>query len=402
MASSSPPSSTPAAPQLPETMRAWQFTSAHGGLEKNLKLNNSAALPPHDAKALGKDKVLVKVLAAALNPVDYKIAEMPLIGRLAIKTPATPGLDFAGRVVAVPEPASAASAPQRGDDVKVGQLVFGRLEQPTHFGTLAEYTVARKAALAVVPEGVKTQDAACVATAGLTAYQAIAPNVNKGAAATGDKGPSRVFINGGSGGTGTWGIQIAKALGCHVVASCSGKNVELCKSLGADEVLDYTKEDILGALKKMATASAPTTTTAAAATNGSGGAGGPSPDDSQKFDLVVDNVGNLDKLYWQCHHFTSPKAKYVQVGMGLSGYAALQLILKMVWPGFLGGGKRKYRMMMVASDAAQLKQIGEWMAEGKVKAVVDEVVPMENAPKAFEKLKTGHAKGKIVVAVSDQ
>ncbi|KIX92638.1 uncharacterized protein Z520_11667 [Fonsecaea multimorphosa CBS 102226] len=426
MASSS---STTSAPALPPTMRAWQFTSTHGGLEKNLFLNNSAPLPvpPHDAaKSLGPDRVLVQVVAAALNPVDYKIAELPVVGRLAIKTPSSPGLDFAGRVVAVGNtppghtgppvpfpaagpvsdspttPAGAASAAS-GSDVKVGQLVFGRLDSPTQFGTLAEYTVARRAGLAAVPEGVTLQDAAGVATVGLTAYQAIVPNVpteggiegGGGGSSSGGKRPrpSRVFINGGSGGVGVWAIQIAKALGCYVVASCSGRNAELCKSLGADEVLDYTQQDVLGALKKMSTT--PDTTSTGVSSSSS------PYESSNKFDLVVDNVGNSDALYWQCHHFTTPRAKYVQVGAGISASAALQMVMKMLWPGFLGGGKRKLHVLMVSSDAAQLARIAGWMAQRKVKAVVDEVVPMEDAPRAFEKLKTGHARGKIVVAVSE-
>lgn len=340
-------------------MRAWQFTAVHGGLENSLHLNTSAALPPHDAKALGNDKILVQVLAAAVNPVDYKLAETPVVGRLVIKKPSSPGLDFAGRVAATGNTDS---------EVKVGQLVFGRLDQPTQFGTLAEYTVARTQMVARVPEGVSVQDAACVGTAGLTAYQSIAPNVKKG---NGD----RVFVHGGSGGTGIWGIQIAKTLGCHVVTTCSGKNVELCKSLGADEVIDYTKEDVVEALKKKVDAS-------------SGG---------RMFDLVVDNVGNRGALYWQCHHFTSHGAKYVQVG----AEPRLDLPMKMFWPGFLGGGKRKFHMMLVHTNKGQLEEIGQWMAEGKVKPVVDQVLRMEDASKAFERLKTKRTVGKIVVSVGE-
>src|ERR1700744_1212146 len=108
---------------VPSTMRAWQFSSTRGGLEKNLGLNSLAPVPPHDARSLGKDGVLVKVLAASLNPVDHKIAEIPIVGRFAVGMPASPGLDFAGRV--------AAAGDHSG--VKVGQLVFGRLDGPTRF-----------------------------------------------------------------------------------------------------------------------------------------------------------------------------------------------------------------------------------------------------------------------------
>ncbi|KAI1610356.1 NADH oxidase [Exophiala viscosa] len=349
--------------KIPSTMRACQFSSTKGGLEKNLVLNESASLPPHDDRALGKDKALVQVLAASLNPVDYKLVELPVVGRLAVKTPSSPGLDLAGRVIALGAANTAAG-------LEVGQLVFGRLDQPTQFGTLAEYTVAPVGALAKIPEGVTVQDAACVGTAGLTAYQSIAPNVKRGSG-------SRVFINGGSGGTGVWGIQIAKALGCHVVTSCSGKNAQFCKELGADEVVDYTSEDVLEALKKKVGVS------------------------GQKFDLVVDNVGTSAGLYWNCHLFTNDGAKFVVVGADPSGRTAYEMATKMLWPGFLGGGKRKMEVMMVQGKREQLGEIGTWLKEGKVKAVVDQIFRMEDAAKAFERLKTNRAKGKIVVAVSE-
>lgn len=340
-------------------MRASRFTSGHGGLEKHLTLHSSAPLPPHNTKSLGKDKVLVQVLAASLNPVDYKIPELPIVGRFAIKTPATPGLDFAGRV--------AAAGNESG--LEIGQLVFGRLDGPTRFGTLGEYTIAPRPGVAKMSERVDPKDAACIGTAGLTAYQCIVPNIKRG-------GGDRVFINGGSGGTGTFGIQIAKAVGCYVATSSSAKNVELCKKLGADEVIDYTKEDIVEALKKSAA---------------KGG----------NFDLVVDNVGSSGKLYWQCHHFTSAHAKYVQVGAPMAAHSVLDMTMKFLWPGFIGGGKRKFQFWQVSSDSAQLEEIGRWMADSQVRSVVDEVFPLQHASKAFEKLKMGRTKGKIVVTVSD-
>ena len=153
-------------------MPAWQFTSTHGGLEKSLVFNSSAPLPPHSSKALGKDGALVKALAMSLNPVDYKLAELPPVGRFSITKPSSPGLDFAGKVVATGTNTSATEMQ--------GKIVFRRLAQPVQHGTLAGYTVAPARTLATVPAGVKYSDAACVATAGLTAYQSIAPNVKKG------------------------------------------------------------------------------------------------------------------------------------------------------------------------------------------------------------------------------
>ncbi|KIW49693.1 hypothetical protein PV05_11347 [Exophiala xenobiotica] len=351
----------PSTQSIPSVMRAWQYSSTHGGLERNLVLNESAALPPHDDKALGKDKVLVQVLAASLNPVDYKFVELPLVGRMAVKTPACPGLDFAGRVVK-PAPGTATS------EFPVGQLVFGRLAHPTSFGTLEDYTVVQTGQMAKIPTRVSVQDAACVGTAGLTAYECIVPNV---------KGGDKIFINGGSGGTGVWGIQIAKAVGCHVATTCSGKNVQFCKDLGADEVIDYQSQNVVEALKKGVSES------------------------GRKFDLVVDNVGTLPALYWNCHHFTNPRAKYVQVGIEGSLHTVVDLVMRFLWPGFLGGGKRKLQMLTVKGSRKDLEGIGEWMSQGKVRAVQDQVLRMEDAPKAFERLKTHHARGKIVVTVGE-
>ena len=174
---------------------------------------------------------------------------------------------------------------------------------------------------------------------------------------------------------GSFGIQIAKVKGCHVVTSCSGANVELCKSLGADQVIDYKSQDLVAELEKT--------------TDG--------------FDLVVDNVGTPNELYWQAHKFTKARTKYVQVGGGLSPSDIYNLLSRMLWPGFLGGGKRSFEFLGVANNYEHFREIAEWMAQGKVKAVVDGVYGMEDKGpvKAFERLKTGRAKGKIVIKVTE-
>ena len=312
----------------------------------------------------------MQILSASLNPADYKFAEIPLLSALAIAKPAVPAVDFAGRVVDVGPGSSSSSSgenhPSGEEELGAGQLVFGRLVPPVRFGVLAQYAVVPRGGCVPLPLGVGVDDAACVGTAGLTAYQCIIPNVK-----TGDG----VFINGGSGGVGSFGIQIAKAKGCYVVASCSGANVQLCRSLGADHVVDYTSQDLVAELEKMA----------------------------RKFDLVVDNVGAPGELYWRAHHFTKPGARFVQVGAGVSAGAMFGLVSRMVWPGFLGGGKRPFRFLGVKNNPDQFRDIAGWMAEGKVKAVIDEVFGMDDQGpvRAFEKLKTGRVKGKLVVRVAD-
>lgn len=347
-------------PSIPATMKAWQFSQTTGGIEKNLKLNNAASLPPN-ANSLPADQVLVQVLSASLNPVDYKFAQFPVLGNLIIKKPSSPAVDFSGRVVA----SGPNSKKITTENLEPGQLVFGKLDAPTQFGTLAEYTVVPRSGCVPLAQGVSLDDAACIGTAALTAYQCIVPKIKSG---------DRVFINGGSGGVGSFGIQFAKLKGCYVATSCSGANIELCKSLGADQVVDYKSKDIVAELKK-----------------------------TQKFDLIVDNVGTPSELYWKAHNFTNTGTQYVQVGVGLSLGDIYDLLSRMLWPGFLGGGKRSFQFLGVANNQDHFKEIGGWIAQGKVKALVDEVYGMEDKGpvRAFERLKTGRAKGKIVVRVAE-
>ena len=333
----------------PSTMRAWQYSSIRGGLDKNLHLNSSAAVPKPTS-----NQHLVRVLATALNPVDYKLAEFGLFHRFIIPKPAIPGVDFAGELI----------TPATGSSLKPGQLVFGAAGTLPYAGTsLAEYAISPAAHLIAIPDGVDPLKAATLTVAGLTAYQTIKPYVKSG---------DRVFINGGSGGTGVFGIQIAKALGCFVATTCSTPNVQLCQSLGADLVVDYKKEDIVQALEAT----------------------------GKSFDHVVDNVGGKMDLYWRCHEYTRKGAIYVQVGADLSWAFVFNAVKRTLWPGWLGGGKRKHIGFFPTAKQEDLEQVVNWVKEGKIRPVIDETFSFEEAPQAIEKLKTGRAKGKIVVNVA--
>lgn len=315
-----------------------------------MKLNISAPLPKPSTT-----QHLIRVIAAALNPVDYKPVEgIPLVKLLAAPGAATPGLDFAGVVV----------KPANGSKLRVGDVVFGVAGPGTPFagGALSEHALSVEGNCVVVPEDVEPVDAATVGVAGLTAYQSIVPHVKEG---------DKVFINGGSGGTGCFGIQIAKARGCYVATSCSGRNVELCRSLGADEVVDYTKGKVWEQLKKTGVL----------------------------FDHVIDNVGDDLELYFRCHEFTKPAALFVMVGGSPSFSMILGTLERKFRPGVLGGGRRKYTGFYPHPEASDLTQIGTWMQAGKVKAVIDQRFKFEEAPKAFERLKKGRARGKIVVDI---
>ena len=329
-------------------MKAWQYSSTKGGLDKNLRLN-SVPLPTPKPK-----QHVVQILATALNPIDYKPAEIQFIHRAAYPKPATPGLDFAGRIV----------VPSHNSSFQRGQLVFGIVgTSPFGGGGLAEYAICQETQCIALPEGLEPLEGATVAVAGLSAIQSIRPHVKKG---------DSIFINGGSGGTGAFGIQIAKALDCYVATTCSTPNVELCKSLGADLVVDYKTQNVVEALNKS----------------------------GRKFDHVVDNVALDDVLYWRCHEYTKPEAIFLSVGGSPALSSMTRSFKRKHLPAFLGGGKRKAMGFWPDPDMGDLRQIAEWMMDGKVKAVVDEKFPFEKAPDAIRKLKTGRAKGKVVIDVA--
>lgn len=338
--------------ELPSSMRASQWTMLAGGLEKNLKVNTQAALPKQ-AKSLPADHTLVKVSYATLNPVDYKLAELPLIGSYDFSKPAIPGLDFSGKVVSTTLP-----------HLKAGELVFGTTATPK-FGALAEYTVAPKQGVVSLPNHVPLDQAACVGIVGLTAYQCIIPFIEPGA---------KVLINGGSGGTGMFGIQIAKAAGCEVTTTCSSANVDFCKSLGADTVIDYRTENVVDALKRSGT----------------------------EYDLIVDNVFADSNLYWDSHHYLKPEGKFITI----AGTATLKFITEVLkiffLPRWLGGGKRKFSFVSASPNAEQYVQIAKWMEEGKVKVEIEKMYELEDAGKGYKRLKSGRVRGKLVVKVAGE
>ena len=270
---------------LPPNFRKWQYSTTVGGLEKNLKLN-SVLLPKPTA-----DQHVVKVIAVAINPVDYKPAEVPYVGGWLTGKDATPGIDFAGRLI----------IPAASSTLKEGQLIFGGASEAIcAAGGLTEYAVVPKYTVALVPEGLDPMHAATIPVAGLTAYQAIVPHVKKG---------DKIFINGGSGGCGVFELQIAKAVGCYVVTACSTPNVELCKSLGADEVIDYRKSDVYDALKAS----------------------------GHTFDRIIDNVGLDPSLYYRCHEYTKPTAEYIMVAGLISWYFFYHTMKMRYYPSILGG-----------------------------------------------------------------
>jgi NADPH:quinone reductase-like Zn-dependent oxidoreductase len=208
-------------------MKGWQFQASGGPMEKNLSMPTTGIPTP----SIKDSEILVRNLATTMNAIDYKISELGFITRLVFRNPITPGLEVCGTVVRVGSKVA---------KYKVDDMVYGSLPPATTHGGLAQFVPIAQDLVAKVPEGLKPDDMVSMGMVAMTSYAALQPYIKAG---------DKVFINGGSGGTGVMAIQIAKALGAHVTTSTSGANIDLVESLGADTVLNYKKADIIAQIK---------------------------------------------------------------------------------------------------------------------------------------------------------
>src|SRR5436305_914413 len=313
----------------------------------NLKLENIEKPVPND------DQILVKVRAASINPYDWHFVEgTPYIMRMmgvGLRKPKDIqlGVDFAGTVEAVGKNVT---------QFKPGDEVFGG-----RGGAFAEY-VCRRAdgAVALKPANLTFEQAASVNIAGITALQALR---DKGNVQPGQK----VLINGASGGVGTFAVQIAKSLGADVTGVCSTKNVDLVRSLGADHVIDYTKEDFAKG--------------------------------EQRYDVILDNVPNHSLS--ECRRILNPNGKYVMIGGGGPNDSRWvgpfgRVIHALLLSPFIN---QKMSMMMADANQKDLSVLGDLMQSGKVKPVIDRTYKLSEVPAAIAYLEEGHARGKVVITV---
>lgn len=313
-------------------MKAWQYTTVHGKLQDSLTWNESALAP--DKHSLGADQLIVEVISTSLNPVDYKLPESGLLG--------------------TKHDANTAN--------HIGQLVFGGLPHAGTFGGLAQYLLTSTRETVPLPDGVEPDDAAAVGTAATTAYQSLLPGV--------DISGWRVFLNGGSGGVGSWAVQMARTKGAQVTVSCSTANVDFCKELGAADIIDYKKNDVVSVLKQR----------------------------GQVFDLVVDNI-NDEEIYANSNAFLKSGGWFCQVGVAaLTVASSSRMIGRNLRPAWLSGG-RNYRFIQQTNASEYLVQIGEWIVQGKMRPIIDQTYELEKAKDAIIKLREGRTRGKIVVHV---
>jgi len=333
------------------TMKGWHFYPSSNPLPQNLSLPPTGIpIPP-----LKETEILVRNHSTTLNPIDYKLFELGLITRLIFRKATTPGIDICGTVVKVGAKVT---------KYKIDDVVYGSLPPAPTYGGLAQYVPIAAHAVAPVPAGLKADDMVSIGVVGMTAYAALQPFIKPG---------DKVFINGGSGGVGVMAVQIAKILGAHVTTSCSSANIELVKSLGADAVLDYTAGSIVTQIK----------------------------DSGAVFDHIVDNAGVPVDLYQACGPFLRPKGKYVQVGIAGFNLAGLRQGLGNKIASLWAWGKWEWIFVEAPGElTATFVQLAEWLGEGKLRTVIDSTFEFEEVREAFETLKTGRARGKVVVHVA--
>jgi alcohol dehydrogenase len=310
------------------------------------------------APAPGPRDILVEVRAAGLNPVDFKFRQGKLRAIHRPKLPLVLGNELAGEVIAV------------GGDVtrfRVGDRVFARVAKD-RAGAFAEQACVDENDAAHMPRNLDFTAAAAVPLAGLTALQALRDELRV-------KAGQKLFISGGAGGVGTFAIQIAKWLGADVTTTASKRGEALVRSLGCDEVIDYTIQDISS--------------------------------EKDRFDAGFDLIGG--KTLEQMFDIMKPGASIVSVAAvpepetairDLGGRRALAAIFWLISYGIRSRARRAgvgYRYLFMHPSGSDLALLAELIEQGKLKPIVDRTYPFAKIAEALDYVESGRAKGKVVI-----
>lgn len=286
----------------------------------------------------GDDQVLVKVVAVSLNAADYRSMSLGIIPKHKIF-----GGDIAGRVESI------------GKNItrfQIGDEVFGDIIS-SGWGGLAEYVAVTESVLARKPADISFIDTASLPIAGITALQGLRDQGNL-------QPGQNVLIYGAAGGVGTFAVQLAKVFSAHVTAVCSTRNVELVKSMGADRVIDYTKEDFARI--------------------------------GQRYHVILAVNGKRTMAtYMRALH-----AGGYLVG---AGGAFSQIIAMMLAGPILSLGNKKAGILTAKTNKEDLEFLARLVEEGKLKPVIEKIYPLEEAPQAMDYLMQGHARGKVVISI---
>ena len=295
---------------------------------------------------LGDNQVLVRVEAASIHLGDWILMTgRPYVMRFTtgIRRPTNrvPGTDIAGWVEAVGKGVAR---------LRPGEPVFGWCD-----GAFAEYAAADEAQLAVKPENLTFEQAAAVGVSATTALQLLRDN---GKVTPGQS----VLINGASGGVGTFAVQIAKYFGVEVTGVCSTKNVDLVRSIGADHVVDYTREDF---------------------TEG-----------DRKYDLILDNVGNHSMA--RTRRALTPTGLLISNGGGHAGGKLGRTLRTMLASKVV---RRQAAPSLKTQNAADLAALRELVEARAITPVIDSTYPLRKTAEAVRRVATGHARGTVVITV---
>jgi NADPH:quinone reductase-like Zn-dependent oxidoreductase len=311
-----------------------------------------ADLPP-----VGDNEVLIQVRAAGVNPLDWHFVRgLPYVVRMnaGLRRPRFHGVggELAGVVEKVGTKVTRFKA---GDEVFGGR--GGKLDR--HGGALAEYAVlAEDASLAVKPADLSFAQAAAVPVAGLSALQALRDRAN---VQTGQK----VLVNGASGGMGTFTVQLAKAFGAEVTGVCSTVNVELVRSLGADEVIDYTKDDFTRS--------------------------------DERYDVLIDNAANRSLA--DTKRVLTEDGVHVGVGLASTGHWLGPLARPLGMAVRNPFVSRRLIPFLGKNSADDLVALRELIEDGKVTPAIDRTFSLAEAADALRYVETGHARAKVIITI---
>ncbi|MDD9271751.1 NADP-dependent oxidoreductase [Paenibacillus sp. GCM10023248] len=309
--------------------------------------------------AIGEHDVLVEIHAASLNPIDFKIKEGKMKFLLNYRFPLILGNDFSGVVVKVGD---------RVNTFKPGDEVYGR-PRKNRIGTLAEYIAVHEEDIWLKPQNLTFEEAASIPLIGLTTYQAFVDilNLQKG---------QKILIHAGSGGVGTFAIQLAKLLGAFVATTASEKGYELVKSLGADLIINYKKENFEEILTG--------------------------------YDAVFDTLGGeaLEKSF----RILKPGGQIVSISGMPNGRFGKEANLGWVKTTILSIASRKikalekksqtrYHFLFMKPSGEQLRVLKGFIEGGLIKPIIDKVYHLNDAGQAFNYLESGRAKGKVVIRI---
>ena len=311
--------------------------------------------------ALEENQILIKAYSSSFNPIDFKIVRGDFKAMGKVTFPIGTGRDVSGIIEEI------------GKNIKKfkkGDKVYSRVNE-SHVGTMAEYVVSNVKDTALIPSNLSFDESASIPLVGLTTYQALVDiaKLSKG---------EKILIHAGSGGIGTFAIQLAKHLGAHVTTTTSTKNISFVKGLGADKVIDYTSENYL--------------------------------DEGAVFDVVFDTLGGEHTL--NSFKVIKNEGRVISISGAIDGATAEQFGLNKFIRMILAFQARKvtraaskknamYRFLFMSPNGEQLKKIAKLYESGEIKPIIDKTYNFSEAIQALEYLSKGHARGKVIVKIRE-